>query len=92
MNVNGHAVERKRQMSDENRLKALLTDVLLLEEHEYRDSTGPDDIETWDSLGTVRVVEAVHRQFGYRMLPEEFIEVQSIGDIKSVLRARGVFA
>jgi hypothetical protein len=40
----------------------------------------------------VRIVEAIHRQFGYRMSPEEFIEVQSIGDIKSVLCARGVFA
>lgn len=79
-------------MSDDQRLKALLIEVLLLEDHEYRDSTGPDDVDTWDSLGTVRIVEEVHREFGYRMVPAEFVTVQSIGDIKSVLRERGVFA
>ncbi|WP_219416033.1 acyl carrier protein [Pseudonocardia nigra] len=78
-------------MSGDQRLKAIVVDILLLDDDEYRDATGPDDVETWDSLGTVRIVEAVSHTFGYRMDIEEMVSVQSIGDIKSILRRRGVF-
>jgi acyl carrier protein len=79
-------------MADDARLKDLLIDILLLDDAEYRDEVGPDDVGTWDSLATVRIGEAIHSEFGYRMLPEELVTVESIGDIKSVLRQRRVFA
>lgn len=75
--------------ADDRRLRALLIDVLLIEEDEYRDAHGPEEIGAWDSLATVTIAGEVEREFGYAMEPEEMVALRSIGDIKELLRAKG---
>lgn len=75
---------------DDRRLRGLLMDVLLIEEPAYRDDHGPDEIDTWDSLATVRIAAEVEREFGYAMEPEEMAGLRSIGQIKELLRTKGV--
>lgn len=75
---------------NDRRLWHLLEDILLIEEDQFRDEYGPDEIETWDSLAMVNIASAVEKEFGYAMSPEEMVSLGSIGDIKSILRARGV--
>jgi acyl carrier protein len=75
---------------NDRRLWRLLEDILLIEEDQFRDEYGPDEIETWDSLAMVNIASAIEKEFGYAMSPEEMVSLGSIGDIKSVLRARGV--
>jgi len=70
------------------KLRAILVDVLLIEEHQYQDAYGPDDIETWDSLAAVRIATAVKEEFGYELQPLELVSIATIGDIKDVLRER----
>ncbi len=72
------------------KLKHLLVDILLIDDHQYRDDYGPDEIDTWDSLAMVRIANAVEKEFGYAMSPEEMVSLGSIGDIKSVLRTQNV--
>jgi len=72
------------------KLFRLLEDTLLIEEDQFRDEYGPDEIETWDSLAMVNIASAVEKEFGYAMSPEEMVSLGSIGDVKSILRARGV--
>lgn len=71
------------------KLRALLVEVLLIDESEYRDDTGPDDIETWDSLAMVSIATGVRREFAYEMTPEEMVSLECIGDIKDLLRRNG---
>ena len=72
------------------KLRDLLVEVLLIDDEQYRDENGPDTIETWDSLAMVRIAAGVEQAFGYSMAPEEMVSLESIGDIKALLRARDI--
>jgi acyl carrier protein len=72
------------------KLRNLLVEILLLDDDQYRDGNGPDAIETWDSLAMVRIATAVEEAFGYGMTPEEMVSLDSIGDIKAILRSQDI--
>jgi acyl carrier protein len=72
------------------KLRNLLVDVLLIDEDQYRDDYGPDEITSWDSVGMVEIAVAIEKQFGYALSPEEMVSLRSIGDIKRVLRPQGI--
>lgn len=75
---------------NDQKLKHLLVDILLIDDDQYRDDYGPDEIETWDSLAVVRIANAVEKEFGYSMSPEEMVSLGNIGDIKQILRSKQV--
>lgn len=78
-------------MSSNNlKLRNLLVEILLIDEDQYQDDYGPDEIETWDSLATVNIAAAVEKEFGYAMSPAEMASLKSIGDIKDALRSGGI--
>jgi Phosphopantetheine attachment site. len=72
------------------KLRNLLVEILLIEDDQYRDENGPDAIETWDSLAMVRIAVEVERAFGYGMSPEEMVSLESIGDVKAILRSHDI--
>lgn len=72
------------------KLRNLLVDVLLIDEDQYRDDYGPDEIDSWDSVGMVEIAVAIEKQFGYPLSPEEMVSLRSIGDIKRVLQPQGI--
>ena len=72
------------------KLRNLLVETLLIEDEQYRNENGPDTIETWDSLAMVRIAVGVEEVFGYKMTPEEMVSLNSIGDIKAILRSHDI--
>jgi acyl carrier protein len=72
------------------KLRNLLVEILLIDDEQYRDENGPDTIETWDSLAMVRIATGVEEAFDYSMTPEEMVSLDSIGDIKSILRSHDI--
>lgn len=72
------------------KLRNLLVETLLIEDEQYRDENGPDTIETWDSLAMVRIAVGVKEAFSYDMTPEEMVSLESIGDIKAILRSHDI--
>jgi acyl carrier protein len=72
------------------KLRNLLVETLLIDDDQYRDENGPDTIETWDSLAMVRIAVGVKDTFGYDMTPEEMVSLDSIGDIKAILRSHDI--
>jgi len=72
------------------KLRNLLVETLLIEDEQYRNENGPDTIETWDSLAMVRIAVGVEEVFGYKMTPEEMVSLDSIGDIKAILRSHDI--
>lgn len=72
------------------KLRNLLVETLLIDDEQYRDENGPDTIETWDSLAMVRIATGVEEVFGYSMTPEEMVSLDSIGDIKAILRLHDI--
>ena len=78
-------------MSDnDSRLKEILVDVLLIDDSEYIDDNGPDQIGTWDSLATVNIAARIEEVFGQEVTPEELTDWLCIGDIKVSLREKGL--
>jgi len=72
------------------KLRNLLVETLLIEDEQYRNENGPDTIETWDSLAMIRIAVGVEEAFGYKMTPEEMVSLDSIGDIKAILRSHDI--
>ncbi|UCE67745.1 MAG: acyl carrier protein [Candidatus Zixiibacteriota bacterium] len=75
---------------NEKILLNLLIEILLIDEDQFKDDYGPNEIETWDSLASVGIAAAVEKEFGYAMSPEEMALMDSIGDIKNYLRSGGI--
>lgn len=75
---------------DDLKLKRILVDVLLIEDNQYDDKNGPTEIDTWDSLAVVHIAVSVEAEFGYAMTPEEMVSLDSIEDIKRILREKRV--
>jgi len=53
-------------------------------------STSPNDIERWDSLQHIALVQAIETTFGIKLSMDEMMEIQCVGDIERVLRRHGV--
>ena len=77
-------------MTNRDRLKHLLMDVFLLEEDEFSFELMRDEIETWDSLGTVSLAVGVQETLGYHMTPEEATSMASVKQIMDLLQEKGV--
>jgi acyl carrier protein len=72
------------------KLRNLLVEILLIDDDQYRDENGPDAIETWDSLAMVRIAIGIEESFGYGMTPDEIVSLDSIGNIKAILRSHDI--
>lgn len=76
-------------MSEET-LRSILTEILILDEDQYSDTLSPYDVSTWDSLAMVEITAALSRAFGCEVAPEETVAIETVADIKNLLRAKGL--
>ena len=77
-------------MTAGEQLKRLVIDILLIEDEEYVDANGPDEIATWDSLATVNIASAIEKSLGVRVPADDMAAFNCIGDIKDFCRAQGL--
>jgi len=77
-------------MTDIEKLMDLLTDVFLLEENEFSFELSRDQVNSWDSLGTVAMAVGVQDVFGYHMTPDEAMSINKVQDIVDILKEKGV--
>lgn len=75
--------------TNEKRLRDIIVDVLILDEGQYGDGLGPFEVPTWDSLAMVEISAAISREFECELPPEETVVVESVADIKDILRTKG---
>jgi acyl carrier protein len=76
-------------MSNDDKLKSIIAEVLLLGDDEYLDENGPEEIDTWDSLASVNLATRIAERFDVEVTPEELTAWMCIGDIKESLRQKG---
>jgi acyl carrier protein len=85
------SVSRRGPFADADvRLKRLIVDVLLIDDEDYRDEYGPDDIASWDSLATVRLAGAIEKEFGVTVPSDDMAAFNTIGDVKQFCRVNGI--
>jgi acyl carrier protein len=71
-------------------LKLLLQEIFVLEESEFRFDLKNDEVETWDSLGTVSLSVGIEETFGYHFTQEEALGIRGFQDIIDILETNGV--
>ncbi len=53
-------------------------------------ATNPEDIEAWDSLGHLALIQAIESRFQITLEMGEMFEIQSAGDVLVILKRHGV--
>jgi acyl carrier protein len=51
------------------------------------DETRRGDLERWDSLGHLTLIEALRQRFGIEITPEDALEMDTVRDIKRIVFA-----
>lgn len=74
----------------DERILAVIADMLQVPAGELTDEKGPDDVEGWDSLAMINLALALEAEFDVQLSPEEVTEMGSIGQIKALLAQSGV--
>jgi acyl carrier protein len=71
-------------------LYALIHEVLRLPKASINDELDMAETGSWDSLSHMQLIAAVEDEYGIELTADEIIEMRSVGQIKSVLRAHSV--
>ncbi len=58
-------------MSTKDRIKAVLSDILEVDEDQITDGFGPEDAELWDSLNALRIVTGLEEAFSIHLTMED---------------------
>ena len=76
--------------SPENRLREIVTKVLLLQESEVNDGISRKDAEAWDSLAHLMLINEIEATFEVSFSDDDIVKIDTIGDLKDKLRKLGV--
>lgn len=66
-------------------LYKIIADVFKMKTEDIHDNLGPRDIETWDSLGQLKLISALESRYRVTFEIAEMFEILTIGDIKRIL-------
>jgi acyl carrier protein len=77
-------------MTNRDKLRALLIDILLLRDEEFRFDLLRTDVDSWDSLSVVAVATGLEETFGYHMSEREAVAITGVADLIEVLEQQGV--
>tara|TARA_B110000977_G_scaffold200824_1_gene292790 strand:- start:12098 stop:12331 length:234 start_codon:yes stop_codon:yes gene_type:complete len=55
-----------------------------------KDDQGPGDLDGWDSLGHVILMNEIQKIYSISIDMDEMIEIETISDIRALLRNKGV--
>lgn len=47
--------------------------------------TSPEDIEEWDSLSQIQIVEEIEKSFGIKMELDDVFKVKNVGDFVALI-------
>jgi acyl carrier protein len=73
----------------EEKIKAILAGILEVEPGQIGDDFGPDSCQNWDSLGNLRVITALEREFALQFTWEEISSMTDFARIRDVIARRG---
>ena len=79
-------------MSDktEKKLKNVLAKILLIDEKEISDSMSRKNLKEWDSMAHLMLVSELESAFKVTLDDEDIMEIQTVADIKKILKKLGI--
>jgi acyl carrier protein len=71
-------------------LNKILSDILLLKESEINEAISRKDVDTWDSLAHLMLINEVEATFEVTFTDDDIVEINTVGDLEQKLRKLGV--
>lgn len=72
------------------KLKEILTKVLLVDKSEINDGMSRKNMEDWDSMAHLMLVTEIESAFEITMSDDDITAIQTVGDVKKTLKKLGV--
>ncbi|MBK9128067.1 MAG: acyl carrier protein [Phycisphaerales bacterium] len=66
-------------------LRALFQRVFKIAPKDLSDRTRRGSLEAWDSLGHLELLEALRKEFGVEIAPEQALEMETFADVRRVV-------
>jgi acyl carrier protein len=76
--------------SIDEKLKDILAKVLLIDKNAVSDDVSRKSLEEWDSMAHLMLVSEIESAFEVAMSDDDIMEVQTVADIKNILKKLGV--
>jgi acyl carrier protein len=76
--------------STEKKLKDILAKILLIDETKISDSMSRKTVKEWDSMAHLMLVSELESAFEVTMDDEDIMEIQTVADIKKILKKLGI--
>ncbi|MCI2088597.1 MAG: acyl carrier protein [Prevotella sp.] len=67
------------------KLQELMRDVFDNDEIEIDEDTTAEDIEEWDSLTNIQLVDAIEKAFGLKLTSKEIVSWDDVGEMADAL-------
>lgn len=72
----------------ETKVYEIISDLFLVSEHEINDNIGPGDLEKWDSLGQIRLIARLEKDFDVAFSVNDVMAITKISDIIQILNKK----
>ena len=72
------------------KLFEIISDVLNIKQETLSDNTDQSEIETWDSLNSLLLVNEIEKEYCVKFTIDEVIQIEKIEDIKKFLKDKGI--
>ena len=76
----------------DERLRRVFSELFQVGAHAWSDALSPEQVEGWNSLGHLALVNALEAEFELTFEDGDLTEMDSVGAIKALLAKRGVTA
>ncbi len=67
------------------RIEAVIQRVFKLRSDQLRDDTRRGDVERWDSLGHLTLIEALRKTLAVEISPEQALDMETVADVKRIV-------
>lgn len=67
-------------------LKKLIADFFGVDIKKITDNTTQNDIEKWDSLNSLLLIDEIERKYNIKISIDEIIEINNVLDIENILK------
>jgi acyl carrier protein len=79
-----------KMASAEVKLKDILAKVLLIDKNKVNDDMSRKNVKEWDSMAHLMLVSEIESAFEVAMSDDDIMEIQTVGDIKNILKKLGI--
>ena len=75
-------------MSVEAKIKAVMMEILGVDESEIEEDSAIGDLPNWDSLNHLRIIAEVEKLFDIQFTPDVLMDIEDFSDLVKVTKER----